>query len=93
MIPREHMRIISPKYGTHSMIYQMTTLEGQNTITKKLRHVKIQVIRCLLFILPAINWSLPNWATDPLLSEPVVNGLMLGEAYTCVYQSIRNICG
>mmetsp|Transcript_21340 Transcript_21340/g.44374 ORF Transcript_21340/g.44374 Transcript_21340/m.44374 type:complete len:331 (+) Transcript_21340:138-1130(+) len=71
----------------------ITALEEQKTIIKNLRHVKIQVIRCLLFILPAIHWSLPNWATDPWLSEPVVNGLMLGEAYTCVYQSIRNICG
>lgn len=68
-------------------------LEEQQSIIKKIRHVKLQALRSLLFILPAVNWSLPKWATDPLLSEPVVNGLMLAEAYTCVYQSLRGLLG
>lgn len=68
-------------------------LEKQQALYNKIRHVKLQIIRSLLFILPAINWSLPNWATDPLLSEPVLNGLMTIEAYTSVYQSLRGIIG
>jgi hypothetical protein len=68
-------------------------LQEQQSILKKIRHVKLQALRSLLFILPAVNWSLPKWATDPLLSEPVVNGLMLAEAYTCVYQSLRGLLG
>jgi hypothetical protein len=68
-------------------------LEQQQSLLNKLRHVKLQALRSLLFILPAINWSLPNWATNPLLSEPVLNGLMLTEAYTSVYQSLRAMIG
>lgn len=68
-------------------------LEQQQSLLSKIRHVKLQALRSLLFILPAINWSLPNWATNPLLSEPVVNGLMLTEAYTSVYQSLRAMLG
>mmetsp|Transcript_14074 Transcript_14074/g.30567 ORF Transcript_14074/g.30567 Transcript_14074/m.30567 type:complete len:323 (-) Transcript_14074:259-1227(-) len=65
----------------------------EHTMLSKIRHVKLQMLRCLLFILPAINWSLPNWATDPLLGEFPLNGLMLAEAYTSVYQSLRSMCG
>ncbi|KAL3759525.1 hypothetical protein ACHAWU_000824 [Discostella pseudostelligera] len=68
-----------------------TVAELQNevlTIRKSIRHIKLQLTRCLLFILPCINWSLPNWATDPLLDEGPLNGLMLAEAYTSVYQSL-----
>ena len=60
----------------------------QRTIAKSIRLVRLQVIRSLLFILPAVNWSLPNWATNPLLGELPLNGLMLAEAYTSVYQSL-----
>lgn len=67
--------------------------EEEQSLVKRIRHIKIQVIRCLLFILPSINWSLPNWATDPLLSEVPLNGLMLVEAYTCVYQSLKSMLG
>ena len=65
----------------------------ERTILSKMRNIKLQLIRCLLFILPAINWSLPNWATDPLLNEGSLNGLMLAEAYTSVYQTICSMCG
>ena len=68
-------------------------LEQQQCALRKLRHLKLQVLRCLLFILPAVNWSLPNWATKPMLSEPILNGLMLTEAYTSVYQSLRGMIG
>ncbi|KAL7529603.1 hypothetical protein ACHAXR_003047 [Thalassiosira sp. AJA248-18] len=65
----------------------------EQTLVNKIRHIKVQLVRCLLFILPAINWSLPNWATDPLLSELPLNSLMLVEAYTSVYQSLRSMYG
>lgn len=65
----------------------------ETAMLKKLRHIKLQVLRCLLFILPSVNWSLPNWATNPLLSELNLNGLMLAEAYTSVYQSLRSMLG
>ncbi|EJK66910.1 hypothetical protein THAOC_12119 [Thalassiosira oceanica] len=68
-------------------------LEKENELRGKLRHVKLQMLRCMLFILPSINWSLPNWATDPLLDELHLNGLMLGEAYVSVYQSLRSMLG
>jgi len=65
----------------------------EKDVLGKIRHVKLQIARCLLFILPAVNWSLPKWATDPLLSELSLNGLMLGEAYVSVYQSLRSMLG
>lgn len=44
--------------------------------------------RCALFALPAVNWSLPRWDTDPWLPEGLVNTLMLGESITCIYQAL-----
>jgi len=67
--------------------------DEQAALLKKIRHIKLQVLRCLLFVLPAINWSLPNWTTNPLLKEVQCNGFMLVEAYTSVYQSLRSMCG
>lgn len=69
-----------------------TSPHKENDLLNKMSHIKLQIIRCLLFILPAINWSLPNWSTNPLLGEVHLNGLMLAEAYTSVYQSLRSIC-
>lgn len=57
-------------------------------LINKIRHTKLQLVRCLLFVLPCINWSLPRWATDPMLSELHLNGLCLAEAYASVYQSL-----
>ena len=68
-------------------------VQEQKSIAKSIRLVKIQLMRSLLFILPAVNWSLPNWATNPLLGEATVNGLMLIEAYTSVYQSLIGMKG
>lgn len=64
---------------------------GRSMLIKKIRHIKLQLMRCILFVLPCINWSLNNWATDPLLSEFMLNGLCLTEAYTAVYQSILSM--
>lgn len=66
--------------------------KGEKALLNKIRHIKLQVLRCLLFVLPAINWSLPQWATNPMLGEVPLNGMMLVEAYTSVYQSLRSMC-
>jgi hypothetical protein len=71
----------------------MEVEQEQHAVAKRIRLVKLQVIRCLLFILPSVNWSLPNWATNPLLGELTLNGLMLAEAYTSVYQSLVGMRG
>lgn len=55
-----------------------------------IRNLKLQILRNLLFTLPAIHWSLPHWDTNPWLPEPLVNSLMWLEAVVCMYQSIAN---
>lgn len=49
-----------------------------------LRKVKVLLTRDLLFLLPCISWSLPNWDTDPWLSETVINTLMWLESVVCL---------
>lgn len=73
--------------GLHHRLNQLQQ-QQYDFLQGRLRHIKIQTLRSLLFLLPAINWSLSKWATDPLFNELIVNGLMLVEAYTCVYQSL-----
>eukprot|EP01082_Thalassiosira_pseudonana_P014677 g13242.t1 g13242 contig8:238963-240183(-) len=73
--------------GLHHRFNQLQQ-QQYDFLQGRLRHIKIQTLRSLLFLLPAINWSLSKWATDPLFNELIVNGLMLVEAYTCVYQSL-----
>ena len=81
-------RLLAVKKRDDDKAGMMEVEQEQHAIAKRIRLVKLQVIRCLLFILPSVNWSLPNWATNPLLSELPLNGLMLAEAYTSVYQSL-----
>ncbi|KAL3783505.1 hypothetical protein ACHAW5_006986 [Stephanodiscus triporus] len=66
-------------------------VKEEANLLNKIRHIKLQLVRCLLFVLPCINWSLPNWATDPMLSELHLNGLCLAEAYAAVYQSLCSL--
>jgi len=54
------------------------------------RNERLQIIRNALFVMPAIHWSLPNWDTQPLLSETVCNTLLWLEAVVCMYQSYHN---
>jgi hypothetical protein len=51
---------------------------------------KLSMTRSLLYLLPALNWSLPKWDTQPWLSEDVVNGLCWVEAVVGLYQSTRS---
>ncbi len=81
-------RLLAMKKRDDDKAGMMEVEQEQHAIAKKIRLVKLQVVRCLLFILPSVNWSLPNWATNPLLGELPLNGLMLAEAYTSVYQSL-----
>lgn len=55
-----------------------------------LRNLRLQIARDLLFTLPAIHWSLPNWDTQPWLPDPLVNTLMWLESVVCMYQSVSN---
>ena len=82
-------RLLAVKKRDDDKAGMMEVEQEQYAIAKKrIRLQKLQVIRCLLFILPSVNWSLPNWATNPLLGELPLNGLMLAEAYTSVYQTL-----
>ncbi|KAG7361537.1 peroxisomal biogenesis factor 11 PEX11 [Nitzschia inconspicua] len=54
------------------------------------RTERLQIVRSLLYVLPCIHWSLPNWDTKPWLSNDIVNGLCWVEAVVGMYQSIRN---
>lgn len=58
-----------------------------------IRNLKLQITRDVLFTLPAIHWSLPNWDIDPLLSEPLCNAFMWLESVVCMYQSVANFRG
>mmetsp|Transcript_84888 Transcript_84888/g.127264 ORF Transcript_84888/g.127264 Transcript_84888/m.127264 type:complete len:261 (-) Transcript_84888:321-1103(-) len=54
------------------------------------RSERLQIIRNALFAFPAVHWSLPNWDTDPLMSDGWVNFLMWLESMVCMYQGIAN---
>lgn len=60
----------------------------QNSPT--LRNLRLQILRDVLFTLPAVHWSLPNWDKDPFLSPPVLNTLMWLETVVCMYQAVKN---
>jgi len=90
---RDLQELLTGKKKTDDKVAIEEIHQEEQTLLNKIRHVKLQALRSVLFILPAINWSLPKWASDPLLSELTVNGLMLAESYTCVYQSLRAILG
>jgi DMSO/TMAO reductase YedYZ heme-binding membrane subunit len=49
---------------------------------------KLHILRNIFYILPCVHWSLPNWERKPWLKEGVLNGLLLAESITCIYQSI-----
>jgi len=55
---------------------------------KKIFLQYLQLLRNAFYFLPLISWSMPNWQSDPLLDENVVNSLCLGESIVCFWQSI-----
>ena len=58
----------------------------RTTITFTTKHMRI--LRNVLYVLPAITWSLPKWDTDPLLSGDTVNGLCWLESIVGLYQGV-----
>ena len=60
------------------------------TERSQIRTERLQIVRNVLYLLPAIHWSMPIWDTDPLLSNDVVNGLCWLEALVGTYQGIRS---
>ena len=55
-----------------------------------IRTKKMQILRGALYLLPAINWSLPDWDTKPWLSGDFVNGLCWLESMLGLYQGVQN---
>eukprot|EP00568_Trieres_chinensis_P005286 CAMPEP_0183305356 /NCGR_PEP_ID=MMETSP0160_2-20130417/10122_1 /TAXON_ID=2839 ORGANISM="Odontella Sinensis, Strain Grunow 1884" /NCGR_SAMPLE_ID=MMETSP0160_2 /ASSEMBLY_ACC=CAM_ASM_000250 /LENGTH=321 /DNA_ID=CAMNT_0025468541 /DNA_START=69 /DNA_END=1034 /DNA_ORIENTATION=- len=65
--------------------------EKRCQLEKQIGQQRLQILRCGLFMLPAVHWSLPKWERDPWLSENVVNGLMFAESVVCFYQSLKGM--
>mmetsp|Transcript_14725 Transcript_14725/g.17929 ORF Transcript_14725/g.17929 Transcript_14725/m.17929 type:complete len:320 (-) Transcript_14725:1127-2086(-) len=61
------------------------------TIEKSMKINRLQILRNICFAPPCYNWSLDNWATDPVMSENAVNGFSLAEAIVCMYQTLLSL--
>jgi len=93
-------KTMTPTSSTHKGSRQTCTQEESvetsqrkdsllNTIiTVRTEHMRI--LRNLLYVLPAITWSLPSWDTDPLLSGDVANGLCWLESMVGLYQGVND---
>ena len=64
--------------------------DAKNILLQTRRSEQLQILRNVLFALPAIHWSLPKWDTDPWLSSDLLNGFMWLESIVCLYQGIDN---
>ena len=60
-------------------------------LKQQIRHHKLHIIRCMLYVLPSYHWSLLDWERNPFLKTRTVNGLMLIESIVAIYQSICNM--
>jgi len=79
---RQEQRILKQEEGED----QVST-EAQSASTASLRQVQLQISRNALFLLPAVQWALPNWDTDPWLSPDLINFLLWLESVVCLYQA------
>ena len=52
---------------------------------------RLQILRNALYLAPAVHWSLPNWDTQPWLSDTTCKTLMWFEAVACMVQSMLNL--
>ena len=59
-----------------------------NVVSVRTEH--LQIVRNILYVLPAIQWSLPNWDTQPCLPGDLVNGLCWLESVVGLYQGVHN---
>ena len=70
------------------------TKENQQILTTPnlaaMRSLRLQMMRDALFAIPALQWALPNWDTDPWLPTPFIHTLMWLESVVCMYQSVTN---
>lgn len=64
--------------------------DEHDSLLSSYRNNQLQIYRNLLFILPCINWSLPNWDIEPWLNEKTNNLLMWFESIVCIHQAIMN---
>jgi hypothetical protein len=60
------------------------------TVRTDVRTEHLQIVRNILFFLPAVNWSLPNWDTQPWLHNDLVNGLCWIESMVGLLQGVRD---
>jgi hypothetical protein len=74
------------------LLYSFVT-QALVSLNHSIHNEQLQIVRSLLFTLPAIHWSLPRWDTHPWLKESVVNGLMWTEAVVSFYQSLYSFQG
>jgi hypothetical protein len=66
--------------------------EDADVLTPKQRtSERLQILRNALFLAPAVHWSLPNWDTQPWLSDTTCKVLLWLEAVVCMGQSISNL--
>jgi hypothetical protein len=70
---------------------QCSVLQSEEKTEKNKTHLRLQLLRNALFLLPAIHWSLPNWDTKPWLPSKAVNGLMWVEAMVSLYQTSSSV--
>lgn len=64
------------------------SLQHKAIATIRTEHMRI--LRNALYVLPAINWSLPQWDTKPWLSGDLVNGLCWVESVIGLYQGVHD---
>ena len=59
-------------------------------LTVSMKSKQLRLLRNVLYVLPALNWSLPQSDTQPLLSGDLVNGLCWLESMVGLYQDIHD---
>eukprot|EP00529_Nitzschia_sp_RCC80_P020713 CAMPEP_0113505248 /NCGR_PEP_ID=MMETSP0014_2-20120614/35201_1 /TAXON_ID=2857 /ORGANISM="Nitzschia sp." /LENGTH=401 /DNA_ID=CAMNT_0000400519 /DNA_START=113 /DNA_END=1318 /DNA_ORIENTATION=+ /assembly_acc=CAM_ASM_000159 len=64
-------------------------LPSPNELESVAKTQKYAIVRNLLYVLPAIGWSLPKWDTEPWLSDDTMFGLCWLEAVVGFYQQIQ----
>ena len=73
---------------------QESTKEGDSQHfqdwNKAQRYERLQILRNVLFTLPCLHFSLPNWDMEPWLSDDLVNTLLWLESIVCLYQGVQN---
>lgn len=64
-------------------------IDEDNEVTT-IRTEHLQIVRNILYVLPAVHWSLPNWDSQPWLPDDIVNGLCWLESMVGLFQGVRN---